>query len=158
MPGDKVTVTIFLYEGGTDTINLLNITINYPWYSILLGGNQTIIVPSAQAGIAQGKNWNFTASFTIPTDGRAASGSLGISYYYRVGSLLYHDTAFFVPQSLYLHINSVPTYASVQNLDQLTTLLTVQTVLLIVSALIIAAAIFLSARRPKVTWTAEQKE
>ncbi|HVP92785.1 MAG TPA: hypothetical protein VMS94_03485, partial [Acidobacteriota bacterium] len=26
MPGDKVTVTIFLYEGGTDTINLLNIT------------------------------------------------------------------------------------------------------------------------------------
>jgi len=37
------------------------------------------------------------------------------------------------------------------------TLFTIQAVLLIVCTVIIAATIFLSARRPQVTWKAEEK-
>jgi hypothetical protein len=150
-PGDTVTLTFYIYEAGTDQIVLANATVVYPWYSRIWGGNQTINANNAV--VAQGKNWNTTVKFTIPTDGRAVSGAISIYYTITSPSL---GTDFRQPLSL--HVNSLPTYASVQNLDQLTTLLTVQTVLLIVSALIIAAAIFLSARRPKVTWTAEQKE
>jgi hypothetical protein len=151
-PGDTVTLTFFIYESGTDQVVLANATVRYPWYSKIWGGNQTINANNAV--IAQGKNWNATVKFTIPTDGRATSGNIVIYYYYTFGSTLYYDN--FPP--VYLHVNSLPTYASLQDMDQITTLLTVQTVLLIVSALIIAAAVFLSARRPKVTWTAEQKE
>jgi hypothetical protein len=153
-PGDTVTVNVFIYESGTDTINLINVTVSYPWYSIIWGGNQT--VSAKNTAVAQGENWNFTATFTIPTDGRASSGYTTISYYYKVGSSLYQGST--SPDSLYLHINSVPDYISIENMGSLMTIIMVQTVLLIISALIIAAAIFLSARRPKVEWKAEAKE
>jgi hypothetical protein len=42
-------------------------------------------------------------------------------------------------------------------MDKLVTLFTVQVVLLIVCTIIIAATIFLSARKPQVTWKAEEK-
>lgn len=149
--GDTVTLTFFIYEAGTDQIVLANATVVYPWYSRIWGGNQTINANNAV--IAQGKNWNATAKFTIPTDGRANTGYITIDYYYTFGSTLFQGSS-----SIYLRVNSVPTYLSLQDMDQLTTLLTVQAVLVIISAIIIAAAIFLSAHRPKVSWTAEQKE
>jgi hypothetical protein len=151
-PGDKVTVTVFIYEAGTDTINLKNVTVVYPWYNIIWGGNQTI--DAKNAPIAEGESWNFTATFTIPTDGRASSGNIGISYYAVSGSNVYQNTV----SSSYLYIISASFPASLENMDNLVTIITVETVLIIVSAIIIAAAIFLSGHRPKVTWTAEQKE
>jgi hypothetical protein len=153
MPGDTVTVTVSIYEAGTDTIILKNVTIVFPWYSIIWGGNKTI--DAKNAPIAQGESWNFTTTFTIPTDGRALSDSITISYYAVSGSTVYQNSV--SPSSLYLHINSVPYYFSFENMNNLVTIITVEAVLIIVSALIIAAAIFLSARRPKTTWTAEQK-
>jgi hypothetical protein len=154
VPGDKVTVTVFIYESGTDTINLKNVTVIYPWYSILWGGNQTINANNAP--IAQGESWNFTATFTIPTDGRASSGYIDIHYYAVSGSNVYENTV--SANMLYLHVSAVPQSVSLQNMDNLVTLMTVETVLIIISAIIIAAAIFLTAHRPKVSWTAEQKE
>jgi hypothetical protein len=154
MPGDTVTVTFSVYEGGSDTINLANVTIVYPWYNIMWGGNQTI--DANNAAIAQGKSWNSTATFTIPTDSRAISGYVTIYYYAVSGSTVYKSSA--SASTLYLHVSSVPYYSSIQNMDQLITLFTVQAVLIIVSALIIAAAIFLSTRSPKVAWKAEEKE
>jgi len=151
-PGDSVTVTFFIYEGGTDTINLVNVTIVYPWYNKIWGGNQTINANNAP--IAQGESWSSTATFTIPTDGRASSGYITIDYYYKIGSALYHDSKY----PIYLYILSVPTYTSLQDIDKLTTLLTIQTVLLIVGFLIVTGAIFLSARRPKVAWKAQETE
>jgi hypothetical protein len=155
-PGDTVTVTVFIYEAGTDTINLINVTVVYPWYSIIWGGNQTI--SAHNYAISTGGSWNFTATFTIPTDGRASigSGSTTISYYYKVGSTVSQGSA--TPDSLDLHINSVPFYMSLANMGTLITVIMVQAVLLIISALIIAAAVFLSKRRPKAEWKEEAKE
>jgi len=42
-------------------------------------------------------------------------------------------------------------------MEQIITLFTIQVVLLIVCTIIIAATIFLSARRPRITWKAEEK-
>jgi hypothetical protein len=154
-PGDTVTVTVFIYESGTDTVTLINATIIYPWFNITYpwhSANQTINAKSVS--ILQGASWNFTATFTIPTDGRASSGSIEIYYYYKVSGTLYHDFAYPVD----LHVNTVPAYIAIENMGTLATIVMVQTVLLIISALIIAAAIFLSARRPKVEWKAEAKE
>jgi hypothetical protein len=152
-PGDTVTLKLFIYEGGTDTFNLINVTVVYPWYNVIWGGNQTI--DAANAPIAQGENWPTTVTFTIPTDGRARTGTIGIDYYYRVGSTVTHIGPIGL---LTLYINSVPIYASLQDLDQLTMLLTIHTVLLIVGFLIVTGAIFLSTRRPKTAWKAEERE
>ena len=153
-PGDTVTVTIYLRQAGTDTIVFANATVVYPWYNILWGGNQTIDAPST--AIVPGKNWNFTATFTIPTDGRATGGYVTIDYYYTIAGAptVYHDS----DSAVYLQVTSVPYYFAFENMDSLMTIITVETVLIIISAIIIAGAIFLSMRRPKVTWTAEQKE
>jgi hypothetical protein len=149
-PGDTVTLTAYLYEGGTDTINLVNVTVRYPWYTIVWGGNQTI---NTTAAIAGGKSWNFTAKFTIPTDGRASWGnSITIFYYYKVASTLGSGSA-----NIQLNIDSVPAFVSFENMGNLVTILTVGTVLLIISALIIAAAILLSKRGPKAEWKTEPK-
>jgi hypothetical protein len=153
-PGDTVTMTIYLRQAGTDTIVFANATVAYPWYNILWGGNQTVDAPST--AIVPGKNWNFTVTFTIPTDGRAHGGYVTIDYYYTIAGapIVYHGS----DSSVYLQVTTVPYYFTFENMDNLITIITVETVLIIISAIIIAAAIFLSTRRPKVTWTAEQKE
>jgi hypothetical protein len=152
MPGDTVTLTFFLYNEGPDQIVLVNVTVIYPWYSILWGGNETI--DANDAVLAQGKNWNSTVTFTIPNDGRALSGdTIDVDFYYTIGSAVYNPPHGHID----LPITIAPTLAF-ENMNNLVTILTVETVLIIVSAIIIAAAIFLSTHKPKVTWTAEQKE
>jgi hypothetical protein len=150
MPGDTVTVTFYIYNYGPDQIVLKNVTVVYPWYNILWGGNQTINANNAV--LAEGKNWNSTATFTIPNDGRAYGDAIYFSFVYTIsGSPLPGSGSIDFP------LASVPTLAF-KNMDNLVTLITVEAVLIIISALIIAGAIFLSGHKPKVTWTAEQKE
>jgi hypothetical protein len=156
-PGDTVTLTVFMHEAGTDTIIMINATVVYPWVNSTypwLSANQTISAKST--AISQGESWNFTATFTIPNDGRAniASSNIVIYYYYKDSGVLSPGSA----ALSVLHVNAVPFLFSLANMDTVITMIMVSAVLLIISALIIAAAIFLSRRTPKVEWKAEAKE
>jgi hypothetical protein len=151
MPGDTVTVYFYIHNYGPDQIVLANVTVIYPWYNIILGGNQTI--DAKNAVLTQGKNWNSSATFTIPTDGRASGDTIDFSFAYVIGSTVYTGSG-----SVNFPLISGVTALPLNIMDNLVTVLTVETVLLIISALIIAAAIFLSKRRPKTEWKAEAKE
>jgi hypothetical protein len=152
MPGDSVTVTFYVYNYGPDQIVLANVTVIYPWYNILWGGNQTINANSFV--IAKGKSYNNTATFTIPTDSRASSGDMiDFSFVYMIGSTTYTGSG-----SINFPLTSGATALSLRDMDTLATMLTVETILLIIGALIIAAAILLIKRGPKAEWKAEPKE
>jgi hypothetical protein len=151
MPGDSVTVTFYVYNYGPDQIVLANVTVIYPWYNILWGGNQTINANSAV--IAKGKNYTNTATFTIPTDSRASGDMIDFSFVYMIGSTTYTGSG-----SINFPLTSGATALSLRDMDTLATMLTVETILLIIGALIIAAAILLIKRGPKAEWKAEPKE
>jgi hypothetical protein len=149
-PGETVTLKFWVYNEGPEDIVLKNITIEYPWHSVLWGGNKTI--KNINAALTKSQNWTYSDTITIPTDGRAGSGYVRITYTYTYGSSTPNPST-----NIYLSIASVPEYFLFENMDRLVTLITVLVVLVIVGAIIIAAAIFLTMRRPEVTWKAEQK-
>jgi hypothetical protein len=156
-PGDTVTLTVFIREAGTDTIVMINATIVYPWVNSTcpwLDANQTISAKSI--AISQGESWNFTATFTIPTDSRAniPNGVIEIIYSFKDSGTVYT-----IPYNLnVLHVLAIPSLYTLADMGTVITMIMVSAVLLIISALIIAAAIFLSRRTPKVEWKAEAKE
>lgn len=150
-PGETVTLKFWVYNHGPEAIILKNITIEYPWYNVLWGGNQTIKYQTTTA-LEEGQNRSETVTFTIPTDGRAETGSIMITYTYTYGSATSSPS-----KDITLYVASVPLYMSAENMDKIVTLFTVLVVLVIVAAVIIAATIFLAMRRPQVAWKAEQK-
>jgi hypothetical protein len=147
MPGDTGTLKIWIVNDGTEDIILKSVTIEYPWhYSYIWEGNETI--EDINAAILKGGNWSTSRTFTVPTDGRAIGGNI------RVHVVTNDPTnTNWIP----ITVASAPAYESIQDMDKLVTLFTVQAVLLIVCTIIIAATIFLSARKPQVTWKAEEK-
>jgi uncharacterized membrane protein len=148
MPGEKGTLKIWIYNEGTEDIILNNVTIEYPWHSYYIWeGNETITVNTA---ILIGKNWTTTISFTIPTDGRAVGGNI------RVTAVTDKVPSRF--RNFSLAVANAPIYASLQDIDKIVTLFTVLVVLLIVCTVIIAATMFLTSRKPKVTWKEEKPE
>jgi len=154
-PGEKGTVYFWVHNWGPDTAILKNVTIHYPWYSIIWGGNKTI--STSDVAISKSKNYSNTDTFTVPEDGRAIGGSISFTVYYEFGGNIYS-------QSGSVKINvvpsiDVPTYrTSFEDMDKLVTLFTVLVVLVIVCTIIVAATIFLSARRPQVEWKSEKPE
>lgn len=139
-PGDTGTLQLWVYNSGTVDLILDNVTIYYPWYSPVWGGNVTI-VPSTSMVITPGGNWNYTCSFTVPNDGRISSGSSSIS----IDAVTDKTTgSSSIPISL-----SVPYSYSLQNMDQLLTLLMILIVAIVICTLIIVAAMFIFARRPQ---------
>jgi hypothetical protein len=150
MPGDTGTLNFYVYNEGPDEIVLKNVSIRYPWYSPIWGGNETI--KDINAVLSEGKNWNTTKTFTIPTDSRAGGSKINLEYTYTIGTAVYTHS-----DDISINLVSAPSYGSIQDMDKLVTLFTVQVVLLIVCTIIIAATIFLSARKPQVTWKAEEK-
>lgn len=149
-PGSTGTLSFWVYNEGPDDIVLKNITIEYPWYGPLWGGNKTIA--AIDVALSSGKNWSSTDSFTIPTDGRATSGYIDITVVYTFGTSTITRT-----QSIYLSVISSSAYTLFNDMDKIVTLFTVLVVLIIVCTIIIAATVFLSARRPQVTWAKEPK-
>lgn len=149
-PGETVTLKFWVCNWGPEDIVLKNVTIEYPWYSPLWGGNKTI--KNINAALTKDQNWTNTDTFTIPTDGRAVGGDVIITYTYTYGSSTPSPS-----EDIQLNVASVPWYGSFENMDKMVTLFTVLVVLVIVGAVIIAATIFLAMRRPQVTWKAEQK-
>ncbi len=145
-PGETGTLYIRFYNYGDSALTIKNITVVYESWQAYRNnqweGNQTIIVN--QAVISKGVYANET-KFTVPTDGRAATTSVSVTFEMDPsGSTHVHYT---------IDVVQTPKY-----MDQIVMILTVQAVLLIVCTAIIAAALFLSARRPQITWKAEEKQ
>ena len=85
----------------------------------------------------------FEVSFTVPSDGRAKTTNVNITVFTNKGS---------ENNDLYeIQVVKTPVY-----MDQIVTIFTIQVVLLIICTIIIAATIFLSARRPQITWRREE--
>lgn len=143
--GEKGTLYIAFYNNRDVAVTIENITITYySWMSYTNEewvGNETrtVNVPLS----ARDTHVFSDITFTVPTDGRSVSTSVYVEigtdrgYEYGNGSI---------------NVPEVPSY-----MEQIVTLLTILVVLLIVCTIIVAATIFLSARRPQVTWKPQEK-
>jgi hypothetical protein len=143
--GEKGTLYIAFYNKRDVAVTIENITVTYYSWATYTGekwvGNetQTMTVPLS----AKDTHVFSDITFTVPTDGRAVSTSVYVEigtdhgYKYGGGSI---------------NVPEVPSY-----MEQIVTILTILVVLVIVCTIIIAATIFLSARRPQVTWKPTEK-
>ncbi len=139
--GEEGKLTIWIMNTGDEPLILVNITVIYPWYipALPLEGNETIKLLSEVILVDGNKSYEY--SFTVPTDGRAISGSVAVW----VETDKVSDGG-----SISLNVASPPLNMKLQDMDNLVTLITVQIIVSILAALIVAAAIFLSGRRPGV--------
>lgn len=159
MPGQTGTLYMAVLNYRTNPIELSNITIYYSWFNYAADkgwvGNDTIVLSSAEKTLSSGGGkFEKDVQFNIPDD-----GSLDLTSPYQYADITVYDKDGHEVASTTAYIKvAVPAYyMAIQDVDKLTTLFTVQVVLIIVCTIIIAATIFLSARRPQVTWKAEEK-
>ena len=146
-PGESGTLHIVFYNGRSYALTIKEIFVVFnDWWAYkddAWEGNQTLTVNKA---VAVNETYETSVAFTVPTDGRAESTSVSIT----IRTTEVGDINF--PYYGSVVVTTTPRY-----MDQIVTLFTVQVVLIIVCTVIIAATIFLSARRPQVTWKAEEK-
>ena len=133
-----------------DPVTMRNITVVFSeWWAYINNawvGNLTYKPSENEKTIAEHTTRVFEISFTVPSDGRARLTNAKIKVYTNLpGS----DEPSSDPA---ISVFETPVYE-----EQIITLFTIQVVLLIVCTIIIAATIFLSARRPQVTWKPEEK-
>lgn len=146
-PGESGTL-YFAYTNEADSaVTLKRVRIVYTgWQAPINGqweGNQTIELTNV--ALASGGNYTGNTKFTVPTDGRAQSTLVQVTFETDPTSSPSTYTAT-------IEVSQTPKY-----MDQVITLFTIQVVLLIVCTIIIAATIFLSARRPQIMWKTEEK-
>ncbi len=146
--GEAGTLKFWIYNDGDQDLILKNITIQYPWYSPIWGGNETM--KSLDQTITVNGNASFSSSFTVPSDGRAMGG------YIQVKAVTDKHTPF-APEYIPINVAGAPSYGSLEDMDKIVMLFTVLVVLVIICTVIIAATIFLSARRPAAMWSKEEK-
>jgi len=140
-PGETGELKIWIVNEGDVALIFQNITVVYPWSSYLpWEGNET----RKEIGtvISVGGNTTLTFSFTVPNDGRAVT--TGPSFSVNVETDKDDDW-----ESIPMNIANPPWNMAIQGMNNLVTLITVQTIMIIV-AIIIAAA-FLSRCRAGVT-------
>jgi hypothetical protein len=143
-PGDTGTLNIAFYNFRGRTLLIKSITIIYDgWqaYDPNSGwqGNQTIDI--GRAYVNKEVYYN-TTKFTVPTDGRANSTTVHI-----IVQISDPPDIGIIEDYGYISVYQTPKYV-----EQIVTLFTILVVLIIVCTVILAATIFLSARRPRVTW------
>ena len=131
-----------------EPVTIRNITIVYEEWRAYINNawvGNTTYEPDTEKSVTEETAYTFEISFTVPSDGRARTTDVYI--------IVYTNKPY---DSLYLtsgiRVVETPAY-----MEQIVTLFTIQVVLLIVCTIIIAATIFLSARRPHVTWKQEEK-
>lgn len=144
-PGETGTLYITFYNGEDSAVTIEKIIIIFDnWRAYKNGqwkGNQTLVVN--EAVVSKGV-YTAETTFTVPTDGRAVSTSVHITVKTtELGDLHYNPS---------ITVSETPKY-----MDQIVTIFTIQVVLIIICTIIIAATIFLSARKPKVTWKEPEK-
>lgn len=146
-PGETGTLSFALYNNGGSALNIKKVTIVFDeWRAYRNGqweGNQTIDVTPPLVVESKAAPYENSTKFTVPNDGRAQTTSVHITFYTV-------DTGIAASGIYSITVVRTPRY-----MDQIVTLFTVQIVLIIVCTVILAATIFLSARRPQVTWSKE---
>lgn len=147
-PGERGTLYLAFYNDGTAAIEVKNITLIYQNWAAYINqvwvGNETKKYTNVM--IAGKTKYVFNdLTFTTPSDGRAVDTLVSISVGTDHG--IFHN----VPSP------SIRFFESTRYMDQIVTLFTVLVVLVVVCTIIIAAAVFLSARRPQVMWSKEEK-
>ena len=108
-------------------------------------GNITYTPSDAEKTITEHTVRVYEIGFTVPSDGRAVETNANIKVYTTPDEPRAVST-------IKISVVETPVY-----MEQIITLLTIQVVLIIVCTIIIAATIFLSVRRPQVTWRTEEK-
>jgi len=133
-----------------DPVTIRNITVVFSeWWAYVNDawvGNLTYKPSEDEKTIAEHATRVFEISFTVPSDGRARWTKAEIEVYTNLPD---SDQPSSDPA---ISVLETPVY-----MEQIITLFTIQVVLLIVCTIIIAATIFLSARRPQVTWRPQEK-
>jgi len=133
-----------------DPVTIRNITVVFSqWWAYISDawvGNLTYKPSENEKTLAEHATRVFEISFTVPSDGRARSTNAEIKVY---TNLPYFDKPISDPE--------ISVFETPVDMEQIITLFTIQVVLLIVCTIIIAATIFLSARRPQVTWKPQEK-
>lgn len=146
-PGDKGTLFIVFYNDMGEAVEVKNITlVYYNWNAYINGawvGNETRTYSGVT--LADKETHVFSdITFNVPTDGRAVYTSVSIEigtdhgYQYTTAGINLEETS--------------------KYLEQIVFWFTLLVVLVIVCTIILAATIFLSARRPQVTWKTEEKQ
>ncbi len=134
-----------------DPVTIRNITVVFSeWWAYINDawvGNLTYKPSENEKTIAEHTTRVFEISFTVPSDGRARWTKAEIKVYTNLG---YDQPS--PSETPEISVLETPVY-----MEQVITLFTIQVVLLIVCTIIIAATIFLSARRPQVTWKPTEK-
>lgn len=153
-PGGQGTISITVRNRGDDPIEIRNVSIQFEDWMLFTEegwdklGKKTIVYEDE---IPVGSNKTISLediSFSVPTDGRAESTDVAIQIYTNEPSALhaYESVSVIKPYDL----------SRLRALNNIVVLLSVTAILAIISAVIIAAAVFLSARRPGVTWQREE--
>ncbi len=153
-PGEQGTISIVIRNQGDDPLEVKNLTIMFnSWMRYTVDGwdalgNQTIVYSSvinvpSKTGVVKLDD----IRFTVPTDDRAGGTDVDIWIYTNKPSPIPVDEGIDVID---------PSTQNVQRaMDNIVMILTVVAILAIIGAIIIAAAIFLSGRKPGVTWQKE---
>jgi len=150
-PGEKGTIYITIRNGLDKPLQIKNVTVEFTSWKILTKdgwdplGNQTIIYADKIIPALQTAALN-DITFTVPTDGRASTTPLRIRIYTSEYPIDITDTIWVV---------DAYNQRVLKAMDNIVLLLTVVAILAIISAVIIAAAVFLSGRKPGVTWQKE---
>lgn len=147
-PGETGTLYVVFYNDWTYAVTIEKMTVIFnEWRAYRNGqweGNQTIVVNQA---VASKQTYSTTVTFTVPTDGRAVS-TTHVSVSFKTTEV---GTQTLDPPY------DLAVLQSSKYMEQIITIFTIQVVLVIVCTFILAATIFLSARKPQVTWKAEEK-
>jgi len=145
-PSEKGTLYIAYFNDLTAAVEIKNITLTYVNWNAYINnawvGNETRKYTGVSL-VGNEKRVFSDITFTVPSDGRAVSTQVNVEIWTDHGRRL---------ESVYINVPETP-----RSLEQIVTLLTVLVVLVIVCSIIVAAAIFLSARRPQVMWSKEEK-
>lgn len=147
LPGEKGTLFVTFYNDFGEAVEVKNITLIYNnWNAYVNGewvGNDTHTYTDIT--LADKETHVFTdITFGVPTDGRAVDTSVSIQigtdhgYQYTTTMISLQETSRYMEQIVFWF--------------------TLLVVLVIVCTIILAATIFLSARRPQVTWKTEEKQ
>jgi hypothetical protein len=144
-PGETGTLKIWVYNDGTEDLILKNMTLIYPWHHIMWGANETLVLSAAKV-IPPKDNYNTTAQFTIPTDGRPTAGNVKIYVNERTDY-----------RYLTLNVDNPPVYAF-ENMNNLITLFSALVIITLGGIVGIVFTIYLTARRPKMVWAEEPKQ
>ncbi len=152
-PGEQGTISIVIRNTGTEVISIKNLTIAFTGWMLYTVdgwdelGNKTIVYSDITVTDRTGVVKLEDISFTVPTDDRARDTNVDIWIYTNKSPIYVKEGIDVVDPS---------TQNAQRALDNIVMLLTVVAILAIIGAIIVAAAIFLSGRRPGVTWQKEE--